>query len=124
VTIQPRCLLQYPYQTRTMSAYVDLKETNLKFALITMTLGTVVLLISITPVPSPLPCLLTQDACAATFQQEALQNFIAWFSMGTILMAIAVAFLFLGRDKPRASASSSTSNLATCLLGGVGFVIS
>jgi hypothetical protein len=69
--------------------------------LITIFLGTISLILSVSPSPSYL-CLATQDFCDGIwrqYQQYVLQNFIEYFVLGSVLMTLSVIILFLGRTK-------------------------
>ncbi len=62
-------------------------------------LGTISLILSVSPSPGYL-CLAPQNICDAIYQQyqqyEA-QNFVKYFLLGSVLMALSVIVLFLGR---------------------------
>jgi hypothetical protein len=67
-----------------------------------MTLGTVLFLVALTPPATPLPCLGRVDQCGSSVRVGALwyfDYFVFWFSVESVAMGIAVAFLYLGRDK-------------------------
>jgi hypothetical protein len=82
-----------------------MKPLNLKLALILITIGTVLLMISVSPWQSPalgstgLGCTLTQEACAGVAAQEAQAHFFEFLFYGVAVMSIAVIFLMMGRNQ-------------------------
>lgn len=75
-----------------------MEPLNLKVALILITIGTVLLLISVSPYqPGGLGCTLTQNACSQIAAQEATTHFFEFLLYGVALISIAVIFLISGR---------------------------
>jgi hypothetical protein len=73
------------------------------FGLIMIMLGTISLILSVSP-STPYLCLAPQDVCDAIsrgYQQYVVQNFIKYFLFGTVSMALSVIVLFLGRKKTK-----------------------
>lgn len=75
-----------------------MKRENLVFATVLIIFGTVLLVVSVKPVTSE-GCLLTADACYAFYVQAVRDWFIAYFSMGSALMVVAILFLYGGRTR-------------------------
>jgi hypothetical protein len=83
-------------------SYEEMKPLNLKAALILITIGSVLLIISVTPYQGGMICTLTADACAqvaAQAAQAAAIQFFEFFFSGVALMSIAAIFLVMGRNK-------------------------
>ena len=77
-----------------------MESLNLKAAAILITIGTVLLIISVSSYQSGgLACTLTQDACAQVAAQEATVHFFEYLLYGLISMSIAVIFLITGRSQ-------------------------
>jgi hypothetical protein len=76
------------------------------FGLVMIMLGTISLIISVSPSPG-YPCLLDGSICDAIgmgyqqYQQYEVRNFIIYFLLGSILMTLSVIILFLGRTKTK-----------------------
>ena len=69
---------------------------NVIVAVILIVLATPLLLFSVNPVQQG--CLLSENACIAIYVQEARFQFIAYFSVGAALLAVAMLFLVRGRE--------------------------
>ena len=77
-----------------------MKPLNLKLALLLITMGTVLLMIGVSPYQSAgLGCRTTQDICAQVEAQEATAHFFEFLLYGMALMSIAVIFLIMGRNQ-------------------------
>jgi len=77
------------------------KTTNLIAGLITIFLGTISLILSVSPRQYYL-CLAPQNICDVYWQQYeqyVAQNFVEYFLLGSVLMTLSVIVLFLGRTK-------------------------
>jgi len=86
-----------------------MKSLNLKVALILLTIGAVLLMISVTPYQGGMICTLTEDACAqvdAEARQAATAQFFEFFFSGVALMSIAAIFLITGRNRGPSSLTS------------------
>jgi hypothetical protein len=101
--------LQHPQQTRRHSNLScntkfqvgkPLKTPNLTAGLIMIFFGTISLILSVSPSLSyNYDCTLTQDLCDGIWRGHVLQNFIEYFLLGSVLMALSAIVLFLGRTK-------------------------
>lgn len=79
-----------------------MKALNAKAAGILITMGTVVLMVSITPSQGGMICTLTADACAqvaAQAAQAAAVQFLEFFVSGLALISIAFFLLISGRNR-------------------------
>ncbi|HVH15426.1 MAG TPA: hypothetical protein VNA15_06880 [Candidatus Angelobacter sp.] len=78
-----------------------MEALNLKVALILITVGTVLLVISVSPYQSAglIGCTLTQDACSQVAAQEATTHFFEYLLYGAAFMSIAVILLISGRNQ-------------------------
>ena len=102
--------LSYEKLMRTgIASYDGMKSLNLKVALILLTIGAVLLMISVTPYQGGMICTLTEDACAqvdAQARQAAAAQFFEFFFSGVALMSIAAIFLITGRNRGPSSLTS------------------
>jgi hypothetical protein len=80
-----------------------MKSLNLKVAVTLITIGIVLLLVSVSQYESgQLMCTLTGDLCAqlaAHASQDAAIQFFEFTFFGLALMSLAVIFLILGRSR-------------------------
>jgi hypothetical protein len=73
------------------------------FGLIMIMLGTISLILSVSPSPGYL-CLAPQNICDAIYQQYqqyVVQNFIKYFLLGSASMTLSIIVLLLGRKKTK-----------------------
>ena len=84
-----------------------MKSLNLKVALILLTMGTVVILVGLTPRQGTLGCMLAGDACAQFAAQAAAIQFLV-FSFSAIALITTAAFLLIsGRNRGQSQPASS-----------------
>ena len=87
-----------------------MKSLNVKVALILLTVGTVMLMVSLTPPQGTLDCMLTADACAQVAAQAARAaavQFLAFSLSEIALISIAVFLLISGRNRGQSQPVSS-----------------
>jgi hypothetical protein len=86
-----------------------MKALNAKLAVVLFTMGTVVLLVSITPSQGGVICSLSAEACAQVSAQAAqAAQFWGFFLSGVALISIAALLLISGRNRgPSVSLGSS-----------------
>lgn len=75
-----------------------MKRESLVFATVLIIFGTVLLVVSVNP-PTSEGCLLLADACYAFYVQAVRDWFLAYFSLGSAFMVVAILFLYRGRTR-------------------------
>jgi len=97
---------------KALASYIEMKPLNLKAALILITIGTILLIVSVIQYQSgEMICTLTADLCAqvaAHASQEAVTQFFEFTLFGLASMGLAVVFLISGRNQGSSPPSRSS----------------